>query len=155
MRGQDPPEAHKITPAQEIRRQNMKNKMITAVLAMSMVLGAGAASYAKRQIRILHQYRRTGTERDRPQSSAMRRRCRTSRCSAKKKPDLENICKENFDFASVCQIKTDCKDQNTNQDQNAGNTQNKTIRQTRTIKKIKTTEMTAVRDEPVAPDGAT
>ena len=43
----------------------MKKKMIIAVLTMSMVLGAGSASRLRsRQNRILHQYRRTGTDCD-------------------------------------------------------------------------------------------
>ena len=149
MRGQDPPEVHKTTPAQEIRRQKHEKQNDNRSLSDEYGPGGRQRRLRSRQNRILHQYRRTGTERD---------SCKALRCAdgaglrdaLQEKPDLENICKENFDFASVCQIKTDCKDQNTNQDQNAGNTQNKSDQANKNDKENKDDRDDSSKDEPVS-----
>ena len=127
----------------------MKNKMITAVLAMSMVLGAGSAAYAADKTVSCTNTAGPG------QNVTAAKLCDAQTVQdfemlCKKKPDLENICKENFDFASVCQIKTDCKDQNTNQDQNAGNTQNKSDQANKNDKENKDDRDDSSKDEPVS-----
>ena len=127
----------------------MKKKMITAVLAMSMVLGAGSASYAAEKTVSCTNTAGLG------QNVTAAKLCDAQTAQdfetlCKKKPDFENICKENFDFASVCQIKTDCKDQNTKQDQIAGNTQNKSDQANKNDKENKDDQDDSTTDEPVS-----
>ena len=137
----------------------MKKKMITAVLAMSMVLGAGSASYAAEKTVSctntagLGQNVTAAKLCDAQTAQDFEALCKGQidfETLCKEKPDLENICKENFDFASVCQIKTDCKDQNTKQDQIAGNTQNKSDQANKNDKENKDDQDDSTKDEPVS-----
>ena len=80
----------------------MKNKMITAVLAMSMVLGAGSASYAADK-----SVSCTNTAGPGQNVTAAKL------CDAQTAQDFEALCKGQIDFETLCKA------------QNPGNTQNK------------------------------
>lgn len=80
----------------------MKKKMIIAVLTMSMVLGAGSASYAAEKAAACTdtaEYGQTMTA--------------VQLCGAQTAQDLEALCKGQIDFETLCKA------------QNPGNTQNK------------------------------
>ena len=80
----------------------MKKKMIIAVLTMSMVLGAGSASYAAEKAASCTdtaEYGQTMTA--------------VQLCGAQTAQDFEALCKEQIDFETLCKA------------QNPGNTQNK------------------------------
>ena len=80
----------------------MKKKMIIAVLTMSMVLGAGSASYAAEQAASCTdtaEYGQTMTA--------------VQLCGAQTAQDFEALCKGQIDFETLCKA------------QNPGNTQNK------------------------------
>lgn len=80
----------------------MKKKMIIAVLTMSMVLGAGSASYAAEKAAACTdtaEYGQTMTA--------------VQRCGAQTAQDFEALCKGQIDFETLCKA------------QNPGNTQNK------------------------------
>ena len=115
----------------------MKKNMITAVLVISMVLGAGSVSYATEKTTSTAFCANTAGQ---GQTMTAAQLCKVqtaqdfaSLCKeqinfealCKEQLDLENVCKANFDFDKFCQIKTDCKDQNAKQDQKPGNAQNK------------------------------
>ena len=80
----------------------MKKKMIIAVLSMSMVLGAGSASYAAEKAAFCTdtaEYGQTMTA--------------VQLCGAQTAQDFEALCKGQIDFETLCKA------------QNPGNTQNK------------------------------
>ena len=80
----------------------MKKKMIIAVLTMSMVLGAGSASYAAEKAASCTdtaEYGQTMTA--------------VQLCGAQTAQDFEALCKGQIDFETLCKA------------QNPGNTQNK------------------------------
>ena len=80
----------------------MKKKMIIAVLTMSMVLGAGSASYAAEKAASCTdtaEYGQTMTA--------------VQFCGAQTAQDFEALCKGQIDFETLCKA------------QNPGNTQNK------------------------------
>lgn len=119
------------------KEANMKKNMITAVLVISMVLGAGSVSYATEKTTSTTFCANTAGQ---GQTMTAAQLCKVqtaqdfaSLCKeqinfealCKEQLDLENVCKANFDFDKFCQIKTDCKDQNAKQDQKPGNAQNK------------------------------
>ena len=115
----------------------MKKKMMTAVLAMTMVLGAGSVSYAAEKTTSATSCADTAGQ---GQTVTAAQLCKVQTvqdlaelCNrqidfetfCKEQLDPEKLCKADFDFGAFCQVKTDCKDQNTEQGQNPGNAQNK------------------------------
>ena len=105
----------------------MKKKMIIAVLTMSMVLGAGSASYAAEKAAFCTdtaEYGQTMTA--------------VQLCGAQTAQDFEALCKGQIDFETLCKA------------QNPGNTQNKSDQANKNDKENKDDRDDSSKDEPVS-----
>lgn len=95
----------------------MKKKMITAVLAMAMVLGAGSVSYAAEKT--------TSCVNAAGQTITAQQLCGEQtildlKIFCGEQPDFTKICSETFDFKTFCQEKND----KTEKDDQSGNLEN-------------------------------